>query len=280
MRTNDQVFIKEFKDMMNTRKRMVTNFNVAALPLPSFASMSTGMPKKKKAVVRKIKEPFFERLNNEEVFLIGRTSLKKRQVLSDGSFRKDDKGRDVTIPVPVPRGSVAILSSKSIGLRRKTDDGRVHKVSEGFMYVDYNDTQAGRRYIYIVPKEYVFRLNMCSLVITPNKRRTFFKGYRLALRNGNYIYLYVIPLTYREHMDMSVLGVKSSFQFDAEVHQLVLHWMKLGVLFNLRVTALENQINGVTNLGYTELDGTIVEDDFVRYDKSLAEEASDDLDEY
>ena len=120
-RTNDSLFHKEFRDMMNGRKSMSISFDISKLPLPKIPTMSIGVPKKRVALVRGIKEPFFDRLNGEEVQLVGRTTLKKRQVLSDGSFRKNPDGSFFVIDVPVKHGSVAIVSSRSIGLKRIVD---------------------------------------------------------------------------------------------------------------------------------------------------------------
>lgn len=278
--THDSVFHKEFRDMMNGRKSISQNFNLVDLPLPNLDTMINGIPKGQMALVKGIKEPFFDRLNNTEVQLVGRTTLKKRQVLSDGGFRKNKDGNYEYTQIPVPHGHVAILSKLSIGLKRKvTINGveRLHKVSEGYRYIDYAETRSGRKYIYIVPKEFVYRLSMCALVLTPNKRRIYFQGCKLALQNGNYVYLYVIPYKYRENLDSRVLGVKSTFDFNKEVTTIIKYWMHIGVIFNLSLTALEGQVNGITNLGIMDLEGTIVSDDFKRYACSMADENEEEF---
>lgn len=279
-RTNDAVFHKEFRDMMNGRKALTNNFNLVDLPLPPLKSMIKGSLKGHMVVVKNIKEPFFERLNTEEVQLVGKTTLQKRQVLPDGTFRKDASDNYVTMQVPVPHSHVAILSPTSIGLKRFVEENGVkveHKVQEGFRYVDYVETKQGRKYIYIIPKQYAFRLNMCALVITPNKRRTFFQGCKLALQNGNYVYLYVTPFKYRENMDLRVLGVKSNYNFNQEVTEIIRFWMQLGVLFDLNLTALEGNINGVENLGIMDIEGTIISEDYRRYAVSMLEEKEEDF---
>lgn len=275
MQTNDDLFFREFKDMMNGRKSLSRTLNLVDLPLPSIKSMTAGVPKLHMALVKGVKEPFFDRLNTKEVQLIGRTQLKKRQVMSDGNFQRDKDGKYMYIQVPVPHGSVAILSTLSIGLRRYVGEGdkkRQHVVSDGFRYVDYVENNGTRKYIYIIPKEYVYRLNMCALIMTPNKRRSFYRGSKLALQNGNYVYLYVVPYQYRDILDQRVLGVKSSFNFDEEVSDILAYWMQIGVIFNLRATALDSQVNGITNLGILPLEGTCVSEDFVRHGVSLAAE--------
>lgn len=278
MKTNDMVFAKEFREMMYGRRSMTSGFKVTDLPLPALDTLHRGVPKRKLALIKGIPEPFFDRLNGSEVELVGRTTLKKRQVLSDGTFRKDENGNYVTEPVTVSQDCVAVLSPISIGLRRYVD-GREHKVSKGYKYVDYVDLPSGRRYIYIVPRAYVYRLNLCALILTPNRRRVFFKGCKLALQNGHYIYLYVIPYTYRENMDAVVVGVKSIPDFDKEVMTILTYWTQVGVIFPLRLTALEGNVRGLVNLGIEDLEGTVVVDDFQRYGVSMAEELQDDLEE-
>lgn len=275
-RTNDSLFHKEFRDMMNGRRSLAVNFDIRKLPLPELNTIGKGAPKRKMALVRGVKEQFFERLNKSEVQLVGRTTLRKRQVLPDGTFRKDKEGNYEFKDVPVSHGCVAVLSSISIGLKR-TVDGKVHTVSEGYRYVDYVETKQGRKYIYILPKEFVYRLNMCALVLTPNKRRSYFHGFKLALQSGTYVYLYAIPYTYREQMDACVLGVKSGFDFTQETNAIIRHWMNMGVIFNLTVTALEGQVNGETNVGFSELEGTIVSEDYKRFGESMATEKEDVL---
>jgi hypothetical protein len=274
MQNNDSLFAREFRDMMNGRRSMSQSFNLVDLPLPELDTMINGVPKGQMALIKGLKEPFFDRLNNEEVQLVGRTTLQKRQVLSDGSFRTNDEGKYEYTQVPVSHGCVAILSKTSIGLKRM-HNGREHKVSEGFRYVDYVETNSGRKYIYIIPKSFAFRLNMCALVLTPNKRRLYFKGCKLALQNGVYVYLYIVPYRYRENMDVRVLGVKSEFNFDKEVAQIIQYWMGLGVIFNLNMTALESHVNGVMNLGIMDLEGTIVSEEYRRYAVSMADESED-----
>lgn len=280
MQTNDALFYKEFKEMMAGRRAISGVFNIRSLPLPPSQQLVLSRPKKQVALIRGIKEPFFERLNKEEVQLLGRVSLKKRQVMSDGNFRKDSEGNYVYTQIAVPRDSVAIISAKSIGLRRFIEvEGvkREHKVSDGYKYVDYIDTKAGRRYIYIVPRQFVYRLNMYALIITPNKHRIYFKGSKLALQNGHYVYMYVIPYSYRDNLGYRILGVKSVPNFDKEVSEILKFWMEKRVLFNLNLTKLSDNVKGISNLGIEDLDSTCTIEDFTRYTVSLAEEKEEDF---
>lgn len=289
--TYDNIFNREFKDMMNSRKAHITGFALSTIPLPDFKSVTpsnstfyTGAKTRKVALVKGVTEPFFERLNNTEVELVGRAKLYKRQVLSDGSFRKDNNNKYVADEVTVPHTSVAVLSPISIGLKRFKEDSRgsqiEHRPSEGYKYVDYVETKEGRKYIYIVPKQLVFRLTLVALMLTHHRHRNFYHGTKIALQNGHYIYLYTAPYTYRENTGAYILGLKASTNFDTEVKQLLDFWQKTKVMFPIQDTQLKEQINGLTNLGFQEMEGTLTIEDFKRLDKSLADEVRDDLETY
>lgn len=280
MQTSDRLFYKEFKDMMNGRRTISANnpnFSFMKIPLPECKNMLKTAPKNNLALVKGITEPYFDKLNNTEVSLVKGTVLYKRKVLSDGSFWVNANGKYETEEINVKSDTVGIISSIPIGLKRFEEaDGvkREIKVSEGFKYVDYieNKDTKERKYIYIVPKEYVYKLSLCALILTPNKHRVFFKGCRLALQSGNYMYMYVIPFTVRnQERGYRVLGVKSTFIFDEEVSSILKYWQDMNILFNLGMTTLENNINGMTNLGIMDIEGTCSSDDFTRYERSLAE---------
>lgn len=277
MLTNEDLFIREFRKMMRERSAVYGAFHNLNFPLPDLPTLYP-VPKYTMVLVKGVKEPFFDRLNGEEVFLLRRGSLKKRQVLSDGTFRVNEKGDYVYDTITVPQDSAPILSKRSIGLRRIVN-GREHKVSQGYKYVDYVDTKQGRRYIYIVPKQHIYRLNLCTLILTPYRRRAYYKGCRLAFQNGIYLYLYVVPFKYRETESARVIGVKASVNFDQEVSQIISYWMEQNILFDLRLTALEDIRAGVANLGIQDFSGTLLVEDYRPYEKSLAEEGEENLEE-
>lgn len=283
MQTYDRLFSKEFKDMMFGRKSISMNnpnFSFLNIPTPHIGSMRKEAPKTPLALVRNISEPYFDKLNNSEVQIVGKSTLYKRKVKSDGTFWVDDNGKFVTDEIHVPSTSVGVLSDIPIGIRRFIYDDNGNKVevkvSEGFKYVDYIEKGGKRKYIYIIPKEYVYKLSLCALILTPNRHRVFYKGCRLALQSGNYVYMYVIPFTARNvDRGYKILGVKSTFVFDEEVKLLLKYWQDIGVIFNLGMTQLDNPINGVTNLGLVDIEGTCSSDDFCRYKYSLADTVDD-----
>lgn len=262
--------------MMNQRKVRVQGneaFSFFNIPVPFIRTMKQPSSLEE-GLIKGITEPYFDKLNNTEVQLVGKVALKKRKAASDGSFLVDTKGNVLKEDIHVPKGSVAVLSPIPIGLKRFVENDKGLKVevklSEGFKYVDFIEKDGKRKYIYIIPKQYVYKLNLCALVVTPSKHKVFYKGCRLALQNGNYLYMYVIPFKAKHTgKDYRVLGVKSTYNFDAEVETLLRYWYEQKVIFNLSLTRLENAPNGVSNLGLIELENTLSTDDYYRYTEAL-----------
>lgn len=272
--TSNNLFYKEFRTMMNQRKANGKTIALSKFDVPPMKGVMNGKPKGVIAIVKCIKEPFFDRLNNLEVQLMPKGALYKRKVLSDGSFRIDESGKEVKELVNVKRGSVAVLSDISIGLKRRIEkDGKIesHEVSEGYGYVDYIETQKGRKYIYILPKDCVYRLNMCALVLSLTALRSFYKGAKIALKDGTYVNVYIVPYKYRDNNGVRVLGVKSDNDFDKELGGLLQLWQHNGLVFDTRLTYLEENIRGLTNLGIITLRGSTV-DNYTRYDLPLSGE--------
>lgn len=267
MKTADEVFSKEFKDMMYERKSMSGFFNLVDIPVPDI-SLKTNLGRGEVCLVKDIKELFFDKLNDTEVQLVTTPVLMKRQILSNGSFRVDKDGNYVLTQVYVKDGFVAVHCNKSIGLRNKIVVNGIEKKhipTEGFKYVDFFELNDEIRYIYIIPKENLYQLSLCALIIKAKKHDDFYKGCRIAMQNGHYLYLYVIPYKSGKQIKGSrILGVKASTNFDSEVNKLLDYWIKSGVIFDLNLTALKNQVAGEKNVGIVDLIGTLGPESFIK----------------
>ena len=89
---------------------------------------------------------------------------------------------------------------------------------------------------------------------------------------------YVIPYKYRENPSYRVCGVKDSTDFDEEVNNILTFWYQMGIIFDLNLTVLQNQVKGQNNAAIVDLDPTLDVSDYVAYDKdkSLADENIDE----
>lgn len=259
----DALFKKEFMQTMHERKMRALNFHIREVVIPE--KMEEKRLPKPECVykVRGVVEPYFSKLNGKVVEKYTE-EVRKRQLTSTGEFRKE-KGKYVYDEVVVPINSMCIVSSVTIQLRNVIQEvGRppvAYNPSEGFRYVDYiEDTNGGRRYIYIIPKDYLVPLDLCALVLTPNTHRDQYKGLRVALANGHYVNLYVIPYKHQGERGYRVLDVKPTTNFDVEIKALLEFWVRIGVMFNPEFAHMDEAVRGgKCNLVIEDLVGSRVQ---------------------
>jgi hypothetical protein len=274
---HNELFFKDFNEMMSDRRAHYANdprFQLMELPIPAMPGVQTGNIGVALCLIKGVKEPFFDALNNEVVTLVGKTTLTKRQPSPEGGWRTDANGNPLKIQVPVPNDCVAVISEKNIKLRRTLEDGKQYVASGGYKYVDYFDNNSGKRkFIYIIPRDCVYRLNTCALILTFNIHRSFYRRYKLALQNGSYIYMYVVPYKRRtDNQSYRILGVKAGCDFQKEVYDIISLWMNYNAIFNLNYTKLTEPVRGINDLGIEISHGPISEGDFISYTVSLAQE--------
>lgn len=278
MAVYENVFAREFNTMMNERKAKNTGFSVYDIPYPNLKLISQKdyVAGGKLAFVKDIEEPFFSALNSTNVEVIKGRNFKKRLSYFDDEgkvqFRKDEKGELKTLDIAVNKGFVAVYSPINIHLPNKITINGVKKdymPKSGFRYVDYIDTPKGRRFLYLIPMENVYPLELCALVISLNKHRAYYKGCKVALTNGHHVYIYSIPYKYRENPGYLVIGAKPNPNFDKEMNILLEYWMKHNILFDLNMTALSSQYKGSINVGIEDIPGTCMPEDYVKYSSAL-----------
>lgn len=273
----DDIFEREFKTMVTDRLREKGGAPITTIPVPPELDMGSKRLRKR-GYVRRIEEPFFERLNKTQVELYGRGKLEKRQVLSDGTFRKDKEGNYVTDNYPVPQGSVAIISTCSIGLKRfvEKDSRKVeHKPSKGYGYVDYFEEENVRKYIYVVPKENVYHVNLCALVVSVNQRVKRYASTQVTLTNGMKVFVEIVPYTHRDVGTYRLVAVEADPLMVKQKALLFKHWAKLWLVFPPNKTVLEDK---GYNLAWKDIVGTLAVEDYEMYGTALSETSDEDLD--
>lgn len=177
---------------------------------------------------------------------------------SNSVYRTDKEGKEITTTVSVEPGFVAVYSPINIHLPNRVKNRLGNMVDykpshKGYSFIRCDETPNGKRYLYTVPKECVYPVELCALVISLNRHSAFYKGCKVALTNGHYVYLYSIPYKYRENRGYRVIGAKTNPNFDEEMKFLLNFWMEKQILFDLNLTALDNQYEGKNNLGIEDL---------------------------
>lgn len=279
--TSDENFAKEFTEMMNGLRANTGYLNIGDVPIPPNLAEVFAVQDKEQCLVRGITEPYFDKLNEHSHTLLGHIQTKRRKFDYQGNFVYDKKtGEIATVDIDVPRECIAIVSDIMIGLPYSK------KENPNYIYVDYTENlnskgETVRKYIYIVPRQYCFKLNQTALVISWNKiNRNFFKEVALSLSTGNILYLAVIPYKpTTSERPYKVLTTKVSMNYDAEIDALISYWIQNQVMFNPSDCELTEDYKGRNNLAYQYFDSTLEMWQSFDENKSMAYEgdASEDL---
>lgn len=278
MAVYENIFSREFSNMMNDRKSHNSSFSIVNIPIPNLNLITNNdfVEGGKLAFVKGILEPYFSELSGTEVEVVKGRKFEKRLSLynEEGKvvFRKDSDGKYITQEIIVEPNFVGVYSSKNIHLPNRIEKNgvkREYKPTIGYRYIDYVDTPKGRKYLYLIPMECVYPMELCALVISLNKHRAYYKGCKVALTNGHYVHIYSIPYKYRENPGYKLIGAKTNPNFDVEMQKLLNYWMKAGILFDLNLTTLDNQIKGTLNLGIVDLVGTVEPSEYHKVGNAL-----------
>lgn len=275
--TLDDMFCREFIKMMNDRKA-----NYGVMPLPDIPVpkkfLDFNISTRDSCIVTGISDEYYSKLNNTEPRLWGTGKLNRRKFDYQGKFMHDkETGSYLLEEVPVPRDSVAIISDIRLGVPNKYKPNE-----EGFAYVDYvtNKKEQKVYYVYLVPRRYCYKLNETALILSYNKHRLYYKGISLALQNGSYIYIYVIPFkpTTSVKRNYRILCTKSSVDYTDELKELQYYWAKRNMIFNPDLCVTEGY-KGRENMSYEEF--PVLIDDYIRFDmdKSMSKD-EDDLSDF
>lgn len=281
MASLDEIFYREFNQMMYQLKGMSQAIGLYDIPLPSDKSSMFMVDKHSIVAISGIEDEYFSGLNNTECMLWSGGTLSRRKFDYKGEFIKNKDGKYVLEQVTLPHDCVAVLSDKKLGVPTK------YKAKESFIYVDFiakKDDKRVVKYIYIVPKKYCYKVNQTALVLSWNKLRVYYQGIGLSLMNGSTLYVYIIPYkpSSVQH-NYRVLCTKTSDNYSEELSLLRDYWVSKSVMFNPNICVLMDVVKGRNNMAVEVYNGVL--DIYERFDSSrsmdkdadeLYQEESDD----
>ena len=276
IKTNDELFVKEFKEMMlarQTSKGVTASSYLQYLRYPEELEGLNGLSGLEYVKIKGIPHDLgydldFTSLNDKIVQIIPVTEIKQKQRLADNTVARNSKGEVITKTIKVPKESVVIVST----IKVRSCQGKAIKETEAIQLVDVKTKNQQVYFVYFIPKVFVYRINLCSLVVTPNKQRKFYKGYCVALTTGVYMYIFVVP--YKEEKDETkqVLSTKASYNFDKTIDNIFKTWIESNIMFNPKDTKLEDGVEDtfrmgshrtmLYNIGIMELEPTLLADDY------------------
>lgn len=303
-KTNDELFVKEFKEMMIARQmsnRATASSYMQYLKYPEDLNNLEGLPNLEfvmiKGIPLNIKDEWgmdFSALNRKIGQIMPVTSVPQKQRFADASIAKNSKGEVITKDVPVPKDSLVVITTARVGM----EQGKKTKRTNDFMLVDVVNKKGKNYYVYFIPKAFLYKVNLCSLIATPNRQRKFYKGYEIALTAGIYMYLFVVPYKEGKEEARQIISTKASFDFDNELNSILRLWVENNIMFNPNETRLEQGVEDtfrigdhrrvLNNIGILELEPTLMADDYtssvenniakMEYLKSLEGQATDEVD--
>ena len=255
IRSNDARFVKEFKEMMQERERQAGRNEMYSLGTlkKSLSNLRTPLDETEGeyGLIRGISQTdgetlSFNMLNNSLCKLLpSSTPLHKRMLLDGGITAKKADGSVMYREVAVPKNCVAIISP--IKLKERVDRGTNGGV---YRFVDTKRIGDTVYYIYILPKTVVYKANMCSLIITTVSQRKYYTGIEVALQNGTYLYIYVVPYRKENGEMLKVVHNALSCTMNNCIDYILRHWQEKGILFNLSMTALNDTLEDTFRLGH------------------------------
>lgn len=269
--TNEEIFYKEFNQMVYQLKANNGVLDLNTIPLPS---LPFRVEQREQVVIGNIEVDYYSKLNDSEALLWSNGQLKRRKFDYKGEFMKDKNGNQIFTDVTLPHNCVAVISPIQIGVPLK------FKTEEHFEFVDTinrNNPDGTKTpyYIYIIPRKYCFKLNQVALVINTNKMRVYYDGLGITLRNGNTVYLYTIPYKpTQQQKGYRVLHTKTTNDFSAELVAIRDYWLEKGYMFNPAKCVLNEGVKGRENVAL-QLMPTVL-DEYIRFDPSVSLDSNSD----
>lgn len=271
--TPDEMFAREFKNTMFKRKARFGFPSVSAIPLPQSVIKTSNICKYQKILLKNIEEEYYSKLNNTQVLLLKRQSLSRRKISANGFILEKD-GSISREDVDVPRNCVAVLSETVIGLPYS------YKAKEQFIYVDYLTKGEKTFYIYIIPKNYCYKVNQTALVISGNKLRVFYEGVEFYSTYGSKYYMYIVP--YRpetqklDKQQLRIITTGSTIDYKTTINALFEFWTSMNYVFDYNLANLQDQVKGEKNVAYTSVRG-IEEYTKIDFSKTLLDTNGDEM---
>ena len=271
MATLDEMFYREFKNTVQVRAG-ITNIKLSDLGIPRGVARRSIISKSKMVLIGGIKDDYYSALNNTENIFLSRPNLKRRKFGANGKFIVKN-GNYVYEDVALPHGCVAILSDVKIGVPLK------YTPREKFDYIDYIEKSGRVKYIYIVPKQYCYKLNQTALVFSFRPLRSYYDGLSIYTQSGLLIYMYVIPYnpTGVANKPYRVIMTRTDLQYKDFVNAIITAWEKYKVVFNRKLTQLSEPIRGVDNVGFKVFSPTL--ENFIRHDEHSLAESKENLED-
>lgn len=250
-RTLEELFVKEFKQEISN----IGSKNIYSVPLPP-SSANWRISGTELYGVNGITKKYFSELNKTIARKVPRDYIVRKRVVDKviRGFKTNDDGSYVYKDVTVPNGSMVISSDTNIKLPYLE---YIKEPKDGFSYVDFISNNNKKEYLYIVPKENLYKVHQTALAISVSSMKNYSgSGYK-TWRSG-IIYIHIIPYNPNSsYVGSKILKTGCTLNYDKEIEEILTYWQQVGFIPMLALCQLESGENIAlkpTTVGYYEYD--------------------------
>ena len=276
----DDMFIQEFKSMMNQRKTVTGSISVHPykdslgktidiFPIPEKIIKTQNIIKTHLVYIQGIQDEYYSKLNGLTCMLWTKAKLSRKLIDYKGNFILNEDGTVKIEDVTVPMNCCAVIAEIPIGVTteyeksNKCDCKYVDKIEREILGVKRT------LFVYIIPKQYCYMVNQSALILTLSKfgensiKGRFYTGIEIAFTNGYYGYLYVIPYNPIRQAGYRIIATgthpKPLSKVAAELYRF---WTERGLVFYDSFCATPNSEKGIDNPAKRDIRGNIEEYEF------------------
>lgn len=248
MRNLEECFVREFKREI----RLLGNKDIYSVPLPDEVK-SWKVSGTEQYRVFGIDEEYFSNLNDTIVNRIPKGFEVKRRVIDKvhRSYKKDNDGNYVYEKYVIPSGSTAVTSKVNLSLPYKT----YLNPPKGFGYVDFVEGKDGVSFIYVIPNDYLYKINQTALAVSVKNMKNY-QGIGYLTWDSGVIYLHIIPYNPNsQYIGTKILKTGMSLDYIKDMHTISDYWENVGFMPKIKFCALqtgENLALKPTITGYSE----------------------------
>lgn len=235
MQSLEKVFERELRDAISN----VGYKDIFSIPLPEECK-SWEVSGTEVYAVRGIEEKPYDGLNKTIVKRLPKDKVAKRRVVDKVTrkWKLDEEGNYVYEDYPVPSGSVVVVSDKKLGVPYKL---YIDKGSK-YGYIDYTENGL---FMYVLPKEVLYRVNQTALVISVKNMKNY-RGMGYTTWGKGTIFIHIVPYkpnSSQLYVGSKVLKTGHTLNYAEEIKTILRYWQKVNLIPCLSLTALSNGEN-------------------------------------